>query len=96
MTATMSPLLFSLPLYTCPRLAAATGSGPSSLYTSCHLHPSSLSRVSKAILLSKDGTLSHSFCSSVIASGERMSGRMLSAWPSLMYAGPRDVTISLS
>lgn len=31
-----------------------------------------------------------------MAEGERMSGRILSACPSLMYAGPSDVTISLS
>jgi len=41
-------------------------------------------------------TLSQSFCSSVIATGERISGRMLNACPSLMYAGPKDVTISRS
>lgn len=39
-------------------------------------------------------TLSHSFCSSVIAEGDSMSGRMLNAWPSFIYAGPKEVTIS--
>ena len=42
---------------------------------------------------SNDGTLSHSFCSSFMASGDSRSGRMDSAWPSLMYAGPRLVTM---
>ena len=44
--------------------------------------------------LSKEGTLSQSFWSSFIAAGDRRSGRMDSACPSLMYAGPRLVTIS--
>eukprot|EP00879_Flechtneria_rotunda_P027873 GHRR01029912.1.p1 GENE.GHRR01029912.1~~GHRR01029912.1.p1 ORF type:complete len:178 (+),score=20.68 GHRR01029912.1:414-947(+) len=38
-----------------------------------------------ATVLSKLGTLSHSFCNSFMAAGLRMSGRILSAWPSLMY-----------
>lgn len=38
----------------------------------------------KAMVLSKDGTLSQSLCSSTIAPGDRMSGRMDSACPSLM------------
>lgn len=41
-------------------------------------------------------TLSQSFCSSIIAVGDSISGRMLNAWPSFMYAGPKEVTISLS
>lgn len=41
-------------------------------------------------------TLSHSFCSSVIAAGDKISGRILKACPSLMYAGPKEVTISLN
>ena len=41
-------------------------------------------------------TLSHSFCISFIAAGESRSGRMESAWPILMYAGPREVRISRS
>ncbi len=36
-------------------------------------------------------TLSHSFCSSFMAAGDSRSGRMDSACPSLMYAGPRLV-----
>ncbi len=46
-----------------------------------------------AMLLSNDGTLSHSFCSSFMAAGDRMSGLMDSAWPNFMYAGPRLVTM---
>ena len=38
-------------------------------------------------------TLSHSFWSSFIAVVDKMSGRMLRAWPSLMYAGPSRVTM---
>ena len=44
--------------------------------------------------LQRYSTLSHSFCISYMAAGLRMSGLMDSACPSLMYAGPRDVTIS--
>ena len=95
-TATVAPLLLRTPLYTCPKLAAATGSGPSSEYTSCHLHPNSFSSVWKASSLSNEGTLSHNFCNSTIACGPSKSGRIASAWPSLMYAGPNDVTISRS
>jgi hypothetical protein len=36
-------------------------------------------------------TLSHSFCSSFMAAGDSRSGRMESACPSLIYAGPRLV-----
>lgn len=39
-------------------------------------------------------TLSQSFCSSVIAAGDNISGRMLKACPSFIYAGPKEVTIS--
>ena len=38
-------------------------------------------------------TLSHSFWSSFIAVVDKMSGRMLRACPSLMYAGPSRVTM---
>lgn len=41
-------------------------------------------------------TLSQSFCSSVIATGDSISGRILNAWPSFIYAGPKEVTISLN
>ena len=41
-------------------------------------------------------TLSQSFCSSIIAVGDSISGRILNACPSLMYAGPKEVTISLN
>lgn len=41
-------------------------------------------------------TLSQSFCSSTIATGDSISGRMLNACPSFMYAGPKEVTISLN
>ncbi len=53
--------------------------------------PLSLLCTCMASLLSKLGTLSHSFCSSFMAAGESRSGRMESACPSLMYAGPRLV-----
>lgn len=43
-----------------------------------------------------DLTLSQSFCSSVIAAGDNISGLMLNACPSFIYAGPKEVTISLN
>ena len=52
--------------------------------------PSSRSMVSIASASSNEGTLSHSCCSSTIARGERMSGRIDSAWPSLMKNGPSE------
>ena len=51
-------------------------------HTSCHGAPSSSAMTCIASLLLKEGTLSHSFCSSFIAAGERMSGLIDSACPS--------------
>ncbi len=65
---------------TCPKLAAATGSGVMKLKTSSTGLPSSLSIVSYAILESKLGTLSHNFCNSTMLRGLRMSGRMDNAF----------------
>lgn len=64
------------------------GSVVSSLKISSTGLPSSFSMVAMASLLSYDGTLSQSFCSSTMALGERMSGRIDRAWPSLMKNGP--------
>ena len=55
-------------------------------HTSCQGAPSSSAMTCMASLLLKDGTLSHSFCSSFMAAGDRMSGLMDSACPSCRHA----------
>lgn len=54
------------------------------LISSSNLISSHTSLTTKAMVLSKDGTLSQSLCSSTMAPGDRMSGRIDSACPSLM------------
>mmetsp|Transcript_15547 Transcript_15547/g.34955 ORF Transcript_15547/g.34955 Transcript_15547/m.34955 type:complete len:255 (-) Transcript_15547:209-973(-) len=65
-------------------------------YNSSMDFPSSRWMVSKAMSEGYEGTLSHSRCSSTMLLGDRMSGRMDSACPSLMKKGPRDVMDSRS
>mmetsp|Transcript_49087 Transcript_49087/g.106313 ORF Transcript_49087/g.106313 Transcript_49087/m.106313 type:complete len:237 (-) Transcript_49087:219-929(-) len=89
-TATTSPVSRRVALYTCPSEAAAIGSALISEKSSDGERPRSSLIVFIANVESKEGTLSQSCCSSTIAFGERMSGRIESAWPSLMKKGPSD------
>mmetsp|Transcript_38388 Transcript_38388/g.76924 ORF Transcript_38388/g.76924 Transcript_38388/m.76924 type:complete len:257 (+) Transcript_38388:1860-2630(+) len=90
LTATSSPLERNVALYTCPSDAAATGSG----VILEKISEISICRSSRIVCMaraeSNGGTLSHSCWSWTIACGERISGRIESAWPSFMKNGPRE------
>ena len=95
LTATSSPPSASLARYTCPSDAAATGSAKAASASAKVRErgpPSSSSRMARASSEAKGWTLSCRVLSSAVYASGRMSGRMLTAWPILMYAGPASVS----
>ena len=84
----------SVALYTCPRLAAATGLAEIDEKTCEAGAPSSSSISALARASSKGGMRSWSSSSSAIKSGGSRSGLAARAWPTLMNAGPRRVRSS--
>mmetsp|Transcript_19573 Transcript_19573/g.62892 ORF Transcript_19573/g.62892 Transcript_19573/m.62892 type:complete len:294 (+) Transcript_19573:967-1848(+) len=93
-TSSKSPTSFAR--YTCPMLAAATGSSSTSWYTSSNLMPKLASTMASATSVSKGGTRSCSFCSSTRYSAGKRSGRDASACPALMIAGLISQSASVS
>lgn len=87
--ATSSPVC-SLPLYTCPRLAAATGCGDISANSSLPGAPSSSSIVAIAMSAGKEGSRSCSSDSTSMYSLGTRSGRDDSAWPILTKEGLQE------
>ena len=76
-------------LYTCPKLAAATGSSLTLSKTSSIEHPSSSWTMDMASWVGNRGVSSCNFPSSSMYAGGTRSGRLLSACPTLTNAGPR-------
>jgi hypothetical protein len=88
--------LLCSPLYTCPRDAAATGSGEISWKRDSKGAPSWASMARRAWRVGKGGIWSCSLASSAQISGGSTSGRVERVCPSLMKAGPRRMRASRS
>ena len=95
LTATSVPS-FSVPLYTCPMDAAATGSGVMTSNTSLVGFPKSSSMIWKASEDGNGGTRSCSLVSSSMTSSSTRSGLLARFWPSLTKSGPSEVRVFLS
>mmetsp|Transcript_865 Transcript_865/g.1281 ORF Transcript_865/g.1281 Transcript_865/m.1281 type:complete len:262 (+) Transcript_865:1669-2454(+) len=93
-TTTFSPL--SDAKCTCPRLAAAMGTDSKESKTSSTGFPRENCTMSRAVALSKAGTLSCSCSSSLMNSGDSTSTRVENCWPTLMKVGPKRTSPSLS
>mmetsp|Transcript_6079 Transcript_6079/g.14714 ORF Transcript_6079/g.14714 Transcript_6079/m.14714 type:complete len:456 (-) Transcript_6079:43-1410(-) len=81
---------------TCPREAAAMGSGSKESKVSSMVAPRLSSTVRRAVSQSKGGTLSCSFSSSFTNSGASTSTRVENCCPILMKVGPRRTSCSRS
>ena len=86
----------SVALYTCPMLAAATGSGVMVANTAFTSRPASSRMMSNASPVGKGGTRSCSRVSSSIRSSSTRSGRFARFCPSFTNSGPRLVRASLN